>query len=374
MVMMRRARTTTLVAVLLVFVAAWSTADAQERFRLGEICYCTGPAPQYGEYCQQGLTMALEDLEREGGIKGNPVEVIREDCQAQPKLAIAGLTKLINVNKVPAVITYGSSVVLALAPLAESNRVVQLNTMATSEKIRHAGTFTFSNIAGSEVEAVQAAEFAGKTLKARKVGILFVNNEFGLSGRTVFGEAFQRLGGTVVAAEAHDLGATDYRTQLAKIRGAAPDLIYMYSHDREVGHALKQAKQLGVATPWLLFSGSSAPATFEIAGAAMEGTIIPQWPFDPVDGPPMMREFARRYQNKYGKAPVIYVATCYDGYRLLAEALRAGARSGPEIRDYLLNAKDYQGVSGTITFDKDGQVVWTARFMTVKDGKLVRMP
>ncbi len=369
---MRTAKKVVSALMLLAIVAAGSSPlGAQEPYRLGEVCFCTGPAPQYGEYCQQGLEMALEDLGREGWIKGRKLDVIREDCQAQPKLAIAGLAKLISVHKVPAFVTYGSSVVLALAPVAEANKVVLLNTMAVSEKIRHAGDFTFSNIAGSEVEVVQAAEFAFRELKARKVAILFVNNEFGLSGKTVFSQAFERLGGVVPAAEANEIGATDFRTQLTKIRAAAPDLIYMYSHDKEVGHALKQAKQLGIKTPWLVFSGSSAPVTFEIAGPAMEGVLMPQWPFDPAGGSAKMKEFAKRYQEKYGKSPVIYVATCYDGYRLLAEALRSGATTGPAIRDFLYKVKNYEGITGTINFDQDGQVIWAAKFMVVRDGRLV---
>lgn len=369
---MRTSRKVVLVLALLgMVVGAGSPLGAQEPYRLGEVCFCTGPAPQYGEYCQQGLEMALEDLAKEGWIKGRKLEVIREDCQAQPKLGIAGLTKLINIHKVPAFMTYGSSIVLALAPIAEANKVVLLNTMAVSEKIRHAGDFTFSNIAGSEVEVVQAAEFAFKELKAKKVAVLFVNNEFGLSGKTVFTQGLGKLGGVVPAAEAHEIGATDYRTQLTKIRAASPDLIFMYSHDKEIGHALKQAKQLGVKTPWLVFSGANAPVTFEIAGPALEGVIMPQWPYDPVGGTPKMKEFAKRYQDKYGKSPVIYVATCYDGYRLLAEALRAGATSGPEIRDFLYKVKNYEGITGTINFDQDGQVIWPARFMVVRDGKLV---
>lgn len=162
-------------ALLTMGLAVASPLGAQEPYRLGEVCFCTGPAPQYGEYCQQGLDMALEDLAKEGWIKGRKVEVIREDCQAQPKLGIAGLTKLINVHRVPAFITYGSSIVLALAPIAEANKVVLLNTMAVSEKIRHAGDFTFTNIAGSEVEVIQAAEFAFRELRARKTAILFVS-------------------------------------------------------------------------------------------------------------------------------------------------------------------------------------------------------
>ena len=357
--------------VWLVMLAATMPAGAQEPYRLGEVCFCTGPAPQFGEYCQQGMELALEDIAREGGIKGRKLEVIREDCQAQPKLAIVGLTKLINLHKVPAIVTYGSSVVLALAPLVEQNKVVLLNTMATSEKIRNAGDFTFSNIAGSEVEVVQAAEFAAKRLGAKKVAMLYVNNEFGLSGRTVFGQNAPKLGMTMPVAEAHDIGATDYRTQLTKVRGASPDLIFMYSHDKEIGYALKQAKQLGITTPWLLYSGASAPITTEIAGGALEGAIMPQWPWDPVGGTARMREFVARYQAKHGKVPAIYVATCYDGYRLLGEALKSGATTGPAIRDFLYRVKDYQGVSGTVNFDQDGQVLWPARFMVVKGGKLV---
>ncbi|MGH7322831.1 MAG: ABC transporter substrate-binding protein [Candidatus Rokuibacteriota bacterium] len=359
----------TLVLVALV-VTAIVPATAQEPYRLGEVCFCTGPAAQFGEYCQQGLEMALEDLAKDGWIKGRKLEVIREDCQAQPKLAIAGLTKLTTLHKVPAFVTYGSSVVLALAPVAESSKVVLLNAMATSEKIRHAGDFTFSNIAGSEVEVVQDASFAVKTLHAKKIAILYVNNEFGLSGRTVFTQEAGKLGAAVPVAEAHDIGATDYRTQLTKIRAASPDLIFMYSHDKEIGYALKQAKQLGIATPWLVFSGANAPVTFEIAGPALEGVIMPQWPYDPVGGSSRMREFASRYQQKYGKFPLIYVATCYDGWRLLAEALKSGAATGPEIKDYLYKVKDYQGISGPISFDKDGVVVWPARFVVVKGGKL----
>jgi len=121
----------------------------------------------------------------------------------------------------------GSSVVLAMEPLLVKHEIPGINTAATSPKIREASKgWLFSTVPSTFVEARLVADFAYDDLGAKTAAILYVNNEFGLGGLEVFTEAFEGMGGEIVASESHEQGATDFRTQWTKVKGANPDVLY----------------------------------------------------------------------------------------------------------------------------------------------------
>ena len=354
--------------VILVF----SFSYGAEVYKLGTVACITGAIPQHGEYTLRGFKLALEDIEKSGMLKGQKVELVAEDGQNVPRVALAALNKLINIDKVQYFETVGSSVVLALAPIAAQNKVVLMNTAATHPKIREVGKpYVFSVIPGTATESKGAAQFAWRDLKAKKASILYVNNEYGHGARDIFEKVFTELGGKVEGKEIYDLGATDYRTQLTKIRAERPEVVYFGGHANEVGRAIKQAREFGIKTPWVGTIATGAPETLQIAGDAAEGLYPAAFPYDPVGGSPKMQEFGQRFKKAFGVIPTIYSANSYIAAMLFAKAIAGGAKTGPEISQFLFTVKDWDTIIGRISIDKDGMVDLPCRFLMVKGGNFV---
>jgi branched-chain amino acid transport system substrate-binding protein len=348
-----------------------SAAWAQEEFKYGAVSPVTGPIPQYGEFFIRGSQLALEDLEKSGWIKGKKIRIVLEDGKNDPKISLAAMNKLISVDKVPIVETVGSSVVLAVGPVAQQEGVVLVNTAAQNPNIRKIGSFVFSLVPLADRVMQTTGAHAVMGMKAKTAAILLVNNEYGRGVAETFKKIFEEHGGRTIGQEIHAQGETDYTTHLTKLKFASPDIIFFVGHENELGYALKKAKQIGMRTPWLSAPGVLSPLTLQIAGDAAEGVQAADYQFDPNFGTERMKAFGKRHQEKFGVMPSFATAQSYNSVMLYAAALKAGARTPTEIRDFFRSVKDFEGASGPVTFDKDGITMEQPVMRVVRDGKPV---
>jgi branched-chain amino acid transport system substrate-binding protein len=358
-----------LVAVVLAGMAG--VAWAQDEFKYGAVSPVTGPIPQFGEYFIRGSQLALEDLEKGGWIGGKKVRIVLEDGKNDPKISLAAINKLISVDKVPIVETVGSSVVLALGPVAQQNGVLLTNTAAQNPNIRKIGNFVFSFVPLADRVMQTTAVHGVQGLKAKTAVMLYVNNEYGRGVAETFQKIFEERGGKITGHEIHAQGETDFTTPLTKIKFANPDLLFFVGHDNELGYALKKAKQIAMKTPWLVAPGVFTPLSLSIAGAAAEGVQAADYNFDPVAGTERMKAFGKRHQEKFGVLPTFATAHSYNSVTLYAAALKAGARGAAEIRDYFLSVKNFDGMAGPLTFDKDGITTEQPVIKVIRGGKFV---
>lgn len=315
----------------------------------------TGPIPQYGEYFIRGSQLALEDLEKSGWIGGKKIRIVLEDGKADPKISLAAMNKLVNIDKVPIVESLVTPVVMAIGPVAQQEGVVVVNSAAQSPLIRKLGNFIFSINPLADVVMAVTVEFAAKGMKGKTAAIIHVNNDYGRGVAATFKKIFEeQYGGKIVATEIINMGETDFTTHLTKIKFVNSDIIFMVAHEAELGYALKKAKHIGLKTPFTCTPGMTAPMTFEIAGDAIEGLKAPDYVYDPHNGTERMKSFGKRYKERFGILPHTYPAYSYDSVMLYAAALKSGARTGAQIRDFFYSLKDWDGISGPVTFDKDG--------------------
>jgi branched-chain amino acid transport system substrate-binding protein len=358
---------------LTVFASAGmgSGAWAQEEFKYGAVSPVTGPIPQYGEFFIRGSQLALEDLEKSGWINGKKIRIVLEDGKNDPKISLAAMNKLISVDKVPIVETVGSSVVLALGPVAQQEGVVLVNTAAQNPNIRKIGNFVFSLVPLADRVMQTTAVHAAEGMKAKTAAILLVNNEYGRGVAETFTKVFGEHGGRIIAQEIHAQGETDYTTHLTKLKFANPDIIFFVGHENELGYALKKAKQIGMKIPWLSAPGVLSPLTLQIAGDAAEGVQCADYQFDPNFGTERMKAFGKRHQEKFGVLPSFATAQSYNSVMLYAAALKAGKRTPAEIRDFYRSVKNFEGASAPVTFDKDGITTEQPIMRVVRDGKPV---
>jgi branched-chain amino acid transport system substrate-binding protein len=361
----------TLAALVALLAFGAPAAIAQEEFKYGAVSPVTGPIPQFGEYFIRGSQLALEDIEKGGWIGGKKIRIVLEDGKNDPKISLAALNKLLSVDKVPIVETVGSSVVLALGPVAQQQGVILVNTAAQNPNIRKIGNFVFSLVPLADRVMQTTAVYGVDGMKAKTAMIMLVNNEYGRGVADTFQKIFEERGGKIVGREIHNQGETDFNTHLTKVRFANPDILFFVGHDNELGYALKKSKQIGMKTPWLVAPGVFTPLSLSIAGDAAEGVRAADYLFDPVAGTDRMKAFGKRHFDKFGVLPTFATACSYNSLMLHAAALKSGARTPAQIRDYYKSVKGFEGLTGALTLDADGITTEEPVMRVIREGKFV---
>lgn len=337
-----------------------TTSTTAETITIGHIAPLTGDAAIYGEWETQGIDLAISEINDEGGINGDKLAVIHEDDQLSPTIATNALNKLITVDKVPAVIgETSSSGTLALAPIAEKNKVVLISDGAAAITVSNAGDYVFRIFPSNAIEGQKLVELASK-LKLTDAAILYINNDFGTDLSKVVSDGFTKNGVTISNSEGYNPTATDFRTQLTKIKANNPGAIFLLGYPTDMAMILKQAKELGIKSQFLAPDTFNDPQVIKLGGDATEGVIFVY----PANGDPKRwQEFNQTIYKKYGKAANIMTAMAYDATGVLAVAMKNG-HTGEAIKNSLYQIKDYPGVTGNITFDGNGDVV--SRLVGVK--------
>ena len=337
--------------------------------RIGVIVPLTGAAADFGKWAQNGTELAIEELNN-GEAHEIHFKAVYEDNQMNPAVSLSAFRKLTNVDEVVGVITSGSGVVLAIAPVAEQKHIVQINHAAVSPAIRNAGEYTFTLVNDANVETDEIAQLLHDKLAIKKLAILYANTAYGVGTKDALVKSFDGVGGNVMASIAFSEDFTDIRTQLIQLKEMNPPAIYFIATIKDSARLLKQARELGIKTQWLSFNAFESPEILKIAGEAAEGVIYTSSNlFDLPNPQPKSKQFFDSYCAKYGERPNLYAATAYDAMHILALACSSAEDTGKSIRDTIASLSNYQGASGVITFDEDGCVRKAVFLKTVKNGK-----
>jgi len=356
-----------IVVALAIFLVVTQTKKEPREIKIGAILPLTGSSAQYGQWSKNGADLAVEEINQQGGIRGRRIKIIYEDSKTDAKEGISALNNLYTIHKIQAVITESSGVVLAIAPVAERNKIVQLNVGAVNPQIRKAGDYTFSNINDANAEAYQMARFVFDRLQFRKLAILYANTSYGIGARNAMIERFKILGGQIVADEIFEENSGDFRTQLTKIKSANPEAIYIVAVTKDAALILKQAKEIGLKVQFLSATFFEGKDVIDIAGDAAEGTIYTSTALDTSSSD--VQKFISNYYDKFGITPEIYSATAYDAIRILALAIKNVGYDSSKIKNFLYTVKDYPGISGVTSFDADGAVEKPVLFKILRNKK-----
>ena len=346
----------------------------KEPIKVGAILPLTGKAATYGKWERQGLELAVEKINNKGGVNGRFIKLIFEDSQFEPSKAVTAITKLINIDGVKIVIdTSGSSATLTEAPIAEKNKVILFTPTSSSPKITQAGDYIFRNREIGSVHGEKAAEFSFNKLGFTKAAVLYVNDEIGLGYKLGFVEKLTTLGGEILIEESHDSGENDFRSQLTKIKSTNPGILFLAgSKGGAVGLILKQSKELDLTVEFIGTITVQTPEVIEIAGEVAEGVFYTYSAFNPdIPTTKNTEEFIEKYEKRYGEKPEMTAANCYDAVNILALVIQKCDEDTDCIKDGLYQVKNYPGVSGTTTFDENGDVENPIIIKTIKNGQFV---
>lgn len=360
-----------IVAVLAALLLLRKPDDGDQGVTIGAILPLTGQGAAYGEAARRGMNLALHQVNSSGGMEGRMLRIIYEDSQGDPKTGVSAFQKLVTVDGTQAVLgDLLSSVTLSIAPIANRRQVVLLSPASSSPRLTDAGAFVFRNCPSDVYEGTVMADYASETLGLKRVAILRINNEYGVGIGTVFKNEFTENGGTIVAEESYAEDATDFRTQITKIAAQNPKAVYLLGY-KQMGYILRQSKELGFKTQFLSTVTFEDPEILKLAGDAANGVIYSASKFSPKSTDETVHRFVNAYEATYQSEPNIFAGLSYDAVKILAIAMREGGTSGSEIREALHRVKNYPGVAGETTIDKNGDAVLTPVLKTVKDGKFV---
>ncbi len=362
------------VAVAATLVAAAcgreQSSGAAAPIRIGHFASLTGDTATFGRSTDNGIRMQIEEVNDRGGVLGRPLELVTEDDRSVTEEARTAAQKLLQRDQVVALLgEVASSRSLAAAPEAQRARVPMISPASTNPRVTEVGDYVFRACFIDPFQGAVMAKFAGETLGAKRVAILFdFKQDYSVGLADFFRKTFQSMGGEIVADERYTSGDIEFRAQLTKIRATHPDAIFVPGYYTEAGLIAKQARELGITAPLLGGDGWDSTRTLEIGGAAVEGNFFSNHYAADSDSP-LVQAFVKKYRAKYGEVPDAMAVLGYDAAGILVDALgRAGTTEGPKLRDAIAATKDYAGVSGTITMDAQRNARKDAVVIEIKDG------
>jgi branched-chain amino acid transport system substrate-binding protein len=324
-------------------------------FRIGAIFPVSGPLADHGKESMNGIRLALKEM-GETSIKGRKIELILEDNQGDPIKSANAALKLINIEKVDALLGSVANVnTLAGAPIAQEAQIPLITPASTSDKITQMGNFISRICFTDNFQGAAMARFAYHNLKKRKAAIIIDNSSsYSKEMAKVFKKEFERLGGEFVSRErSYQQDEEDFTAILKELKRKRPEFVFLPGYYNEVGRILRQARQMKINVPFLGGDGWNSPKLQELAGAnGIKNSYISSH-FSADDQDPVVQAFVQKYIKLHNKSPGTMAALGYDSMLVLQDAMkRASTLSPQDIAKAISHTKNFKGVTGTITLDK----------------------
>lgn len=314
--------------------------------KIGFINSITGPEAPIGENLTNGVDMAVEDLKK----KGVTVTVVKQDDTGKPQVAMSALETLEGEQVAALVGPYTSANANAVAKLAEQYKIPQVIPAAAKEEITRQGyKYVFRLNAPAHQYAQSLIDSALAFGKPKSIAFIYESTDFGNSVGAAGKEYAQKKGLNVLADEAYQKGAADYRSTLTKIKAANPDLVFMVSYVADAILLMRQSREVGLKPQAFLGGG----AGFDTAQFESEKEIsnlvfsVTQW--TPESSPPAT-EFADRYKTKYGKKPTYHAACAYAAMMVVGEVASKAGADREKVRT-ALDTGSWSGVMGNVKFE-----------------------
>jgi branched-chain amino acid transport system substrate-binding protein len=243
-----------------------------------------------------------------------------------------------------------------------------ISPASTNAKVTEVGDYIFRVCFIDPFQGKVMAKFA-LSKGWNSVAILTdVKQDYSVGLAKAFQDSFTASGGTVVKSLDYSTGDKDFRAQLTDIKAAHPDAIFVPGYYGEVALIGREARQLGIKAPLLGGDGWVGESLLKVAGHALDGSFFSNH-YSQDDPSPVIQNFVKTYQAKYGEKPDAMAALGYDSAKILADAItRAGTTDEPQLRDAIASTKDFKGVTGDITLDADRNATKAAVILTIANG------
>lgn len=353
------------IGIIVIIAIIWISISMQGQgeIKIGVILPLTGDLAPYGEGAKNAITMALED----SGLKNKIELIIEDDLVCDSIEDVSAVNKLIEINKVDAILgPVCSSSVHAVLPITEEAKILVVSPAAESESLSGAGNYFFRTIASDASKSKLSAEFAYNKGYTRTAILFDSSNDAFVYETENFKKVFEELGGEIVKEESFS-DSKDFRTQLTKIKNSNADVVFLSCFPEETSLAINQMTELGISLP--IIGTEASESLLSLGKDVPEGFAFPTT-IAPTNEKHL--EFNEKYKTRFGKDAMLYTTESYDAAFLLIKAIEKSDKTTESIKENLYSlGQDYQGVSGVITFEENGNVIKPVIMKIFKDGQFV---
>jgi branched-chain amino acid transport system substrate-binding protein len=328
----------------------------EQVWKVGAYLSLSGPETQFGVDTREGIELAMDEVNKAGGVKGKPIKVLFEDDKSNPQEASNKVLQLIDRDKVVALLgEVASARSRAGGIVANKKKVPMITPSSTNPDVTKVGPYVFRVCFTDDVQGQMGAQFIVKTLGKKKVALLFASDDLYSSGLAdQFREEAKRLGAEIAIEKKFLKSETNFTTYLNEIRDAQPEIIYAPVYYTAMVPIARQAKAAGMKGDMFVGGdGWHSDSLVADAGEEMEGAYFTNH-FSPDVPWPNSKAFVSAYTSRFKREPSALAAQGYDAARLLADAMgRAKAENSDAIRDAIQETKGFQGATGTITINAE---------------------
>jgi len=348
------------------------TPAEKSPIKVGVILPLTGTSADAAEYAKKGLSLALKEINSDN--TKNKIELVFEDSQYKNDAAVTAVNKLISFDGVKYIIgDYGSSQTLAIAPIAEQNKIILITPTSQASGITKAGDYVFRTQINTADEAKYFADFLVGKIGSDRLSIIAINTDYGADYINDFSTAFKEKGGNLGIIQKIESTASDFRTEILKSQNDNAKHILLITNRKIGGQIIKQASELKTQFNFFATSPIEGNELIQIAGAAADGLIYP-YPFNSNSADDYQQQFQNKYANEYGgiKAEMV-AANAYDTLMILNKCFNNVGIDTESVKNCLYNTQNYSGASGLISFDKNGDVQKPLIIKAIKNGQFTEV-
>lgn len=328
----------------------------------------TGDVKTFGESQQKAYEIVVEETNAEGKVI---IETVTADEKNDATEGVNAANKLINQDGVNAIVgPLTSKVAIAVSEVAQANKVLMITGTGTAPEVTVDGgqrkDYVFRACFIDPFQGTMMAKFARQTLGAEKAAVVYdLSNDYSKGLAEYFKAAFEEHGGQVVAYESYGKDDVDFSGILTKVAAAQPEVLYIPDYYNKVNLIAAQTRDRGIQATLL---GGDGWDSAELDTTVTEGGYFTNH-YSPDDQRPEVQEWVSKYKAKYGQVPDALATLAYDATRLLVQAtIDAGTNDPTAIRDAMAQIKDFPGVTGSLSFDENGNPIKSAVVLKIENG------
>lgn len=343
-----------------------------DTIKVGVNLELTGTVAAYGNAENNGVKLAVQEINKAGGVDGKKIELVTKDNKSENAEASTAATNLAIQSQVNAMIGPATSGAVAAASLNAQKTGVPLLTPSgtqddlTLDTVDGVKKYVFRTTFQDSFQGQVLAQYAYSNLNAKKVVLYYDNSSDYAKG--IAEEFKKKYQGDIVTTATFASGDKDFQSALTKIKNLDYDAIVMPGYYTETGIITKQARDMGISVPILGPDGFNDDSFADLAGKANANNVYYVSGYSTktaLSG--KANDFIKAYKAKYGSEPNMFAALSYDSVYMIAKAAE-GAKTSIDIANNLAELKDFDGVTGKMTIDKKHNPIKTALMVIMKDG------
>lgn len=359
--------------VLLSGCAGGGAATSAGPIKVAILAPLSGPVPTFGVSTRDGALMAIEEWNAKGGVAGKKLEAVVADSQCTPDPAVNAANKVIQEDKVHYIMgEVCSKASIPVSEIAEKAGIVQISGTSTNPSVTlntdgSTKKYVFRACFIDPFQGLVMAKFAlGQGHKTAFV-MFDKGNDYVLGLAEAFEKSFTEGGGTIVGKESYTGQDTDFSAILTKVADSKAEVLFLPDYYNIVNLVGAQAKERGVTA---VMMGGDGWDSSDLDLAAADGGFFSNH-YSAEDTRPIVQDFVKRYEAKYGSKPDALATLGYDATNLIIAGIEKAGKDDPAaVKDALATLK-YEAVSGNLSFDAQHNPIKSAVVMNVKDGKVI---